>query len=445
MFVIVMTLSSSLITAICVQFGGHFAKNIAPLKTFFSADPNWTISTTEWGMFQAAVVLPCTVFPWLLGHAVDGTGDPKSVLVSALIIVCIGECMFILASKSHLFTSALVGRFVFGIGEGLTSSLSVFMAARYVPKYKMTAIGITQAFHSLAIASSKASLAYIANACGNYLYSLIVSLIVCGLSLLAGILWRPYTRRNMSVQVCDGTFPEGDPFISPRSEYTRARLCCQGRPGKLTMDFWLVAIIHLLVSSSHRLFGHIDAAFLREKFGHTTAVAGGVSSITEFVAVLVAPILGFTLDSYCTIHTLPTLLLIASCGGGIAYSILAWGTCNDTGLSVVLVVIGIVNGITPTVMKSVIPETVHENVLATAFGIYESSESVGVVFGSVGIGFLAELYDGKYDICIPMFGSGLMLAAFLSVILTTRRVRKIRGDRDPRYFSPLNYCPIHDE
>jgi len=440
-----MTISPALITAVLVQFGGHFAKNIAPLKSYFTDDPNWSISTTEWGMFQSAVVLPCTVFPWLIGHTVDGKGNVKAILVSALVIVCIGECIFILAVSGHFFVSALVARFIFGIGEGLVSSLSVFVATKFVPKYKMTAIGVTQAFHSLSVAVSKASLAYFANTFGSYIAALTLSLIVCIVSLCGGLLWNPpRSQRNRKPISCEVDEPNQHPLLSHRSQYTSARLCCQGRPGKLSLDFWLVAIIHLLVSSCHRLFGHIDAAFLQERFGHSSSVAGGVSSITEFVAVMVSPLLGLALDSYCTIHTLPVLLLLASCVGGLGYSLIAYSECSSTFLMVLLTGIGIVNGITPTVMKSVIPETVHENVLATAFGVYESSESFGVVFGSVAVGAIAGLYGGNYGYCVPIFGAGLFIATLLAAILVIRRWKMIRNISIGGPRSLFISCPVHD-
>jgi len=111
---------------------------------------------------------------------------------------------------------------------------------------------------------------------------------------------------------------------------------------------------------------------------------------------------------------------------------------------VLLTGIGIVNGITPTVMKSVIPETVHENVLATAFGVYESSESFGVVFGSVAVGAIAGLYGGTYGYCVPIFGAGLFIATLLAAILVIRRWKMIRNISIGGPRSPFISCPVHD-
>ena len=397
-----------LLIAAGVQFGGHFAKNIAPLKLYFSDDPHWNISTTRWGMFQSAVTLPCVLFPWLLGQSIDRKRKTKSVLVAALVIVCVGELIFIMSTRDHWLTGCLLGRFVFGVGEGIVSSLSVFVAATSVPRFKMTAIGLTQAFHALAVACSKASLAVLAEMFDSYVGALIFSLLVCLVSLVIGIVWKPQ-RSELSIVSCD----EG---ITPRS-----RICCRSSHARLPIDFWLVAGIHMTFSSAHRLFGHIDAPFLAEKFGHSTSIAGYASSITEFVAMIVSPPVGLFLDIFCTVYTLPRLLFASACLGGLAYLSLTSATVSVPIMEFALILIGVVNGITPTVMKSVIPETVHQSSLATAFGVYESSEAFGVVVGSVAVGAVADIFAGGYDNCVPFFSGLLFISTFMAGLLLIRR------------------------
>ena len=393
------------ITAAAIQFGGHFAKNIAPLKLYFSDDPSWDITTTRWGMFQSAVTLPCTVFPWLLGRIVDREGNTKSVAVSALIIVCVGEMIFIMATTDHWFVGCLMGRFVLGIGEGLVSSISVFLASTSVPRYKMTAIGLTQSFHALAVACSKASLAVIADTYHSYVVALYVSLLVCMVSLFMGCIWKSSPDQRSSI-------PEPPSVTSVDAP--------------LSVEFWLVAGIHMTFSSAHRLFGHIDAPFMAEKFGHSKSFAGFASSITEFVSVIVSPLVGMALDTYCTTSIIPRLLFLSTGIGAIAYLTLTsdWVTTND--MSCALICIGVINGITPTVMKSAIPQSTHKSVRATAFGVYESSEALGVVIGSLLVGSMANVFDGGYRNCIPIFTGLLLIATVMSGILLFRK--EVTGD-----------------
>jgi len=416
-----------LLIAAGVQFGGHFAKNIAPLKLYFSEDPNWNITTTRWGMFQSAVTLPCVVFPWLLGHSVDRKRNTRNVLVAALVIVCVGEAIFIMSTRNHWLGGCLAGRFVFGVGEGLVSSLSVFVAATSVPKFKMTAIGLTQSFHALAVACSKASLAVIAEKCQSYVGALIVSLFVCLISLSIGVAWRS-PRNTLLRTSCDEE---------------AARICCRTSSARLSMDFWLVAGIHMTFSSSHRLFGHIDAPFLAEKFGHSTSIAGYASSITEFVAMIVSPPIGLFLDIYCTVYTLPRLLFGSACIGGVAYLGLTSATVGVSALECALICIGVVNGVTPTVMKSVIPETVHQSSLATAFGVYESSEALGVVVGSIAVGAVADIFAGGYDACVPLFSVLLLISTIMAGVLLIRRESTAKQIERGSTLDPFIPCVIH--
>ena len=411
----------SFLTAVSVQFGPHFAKNISPLKELFSADTAWNINASRWGIFQAAVTLASAIFPWLIGHRVDSKTPAKTVLVNALILCCMGQAVFILGCTDTSLALAYLGRFVFGIGEGLASALSGYIAFRYLPAHNMFAMGLIQSFHALAVATSKAFLVPIANTFGGYVTSLSFALLLCVLSLLSALLWKP---RSPQHQI---------PTISPRTW----KLYARGSRGRLSPDFWIVACMHLLFSSAHRLFGHIDAPFLRMRFGESLSAAGYMSSVTELTAVVVSPLLGSLLDKYCTVHTLPILLLLAAGTGAIGYAVLAWADEGEWFVPATgLLLIGIVNGMTPTVMKCVVPETVDQSVLATAFGVYESSESIGVMTGAILIGLVAERAKDNYSSCVPVFCLILVTAGFLSIALITRRTTRV-GRSDIEVEHPL--------
>ena len=387
---------SNILSAIVVQFGPHFAKNIAPLKTYFTLDPGWTINPTHWGLLQTAVSIPCAIFPWVVGRYVDRALSAQTALTLSLIIVCVGQIVFIIAVKDNLFSFALFGRFVFGIGEGLTSSLPGCIAVKFIPRNKMFAIGLTASFHALAVGLSKATLAPVALHT-SYVWALFLSFIMCLLSLLLSV------------------------FVVPVKVVNRVKRTQSVHQIKLPLDFWIVAAIHLLFSSSHRLFGHIDAPFLQEKLGHSASVAGYTSSLTELIAFVVAPILGAILDRHCPLHALPTLLLLAAVGGFVAYGVLAMPGISVTSAEICLVLIGVVNGVTPTVLKAVVAETVSAKQSATAFGVYESSEAMGVIGGSVMIGLVVERApEQHYDTCIPLFSVLLLISCILASVLLVR-------------------------
>jgi MFS family permease len=405
----------SLLSGALIQFGPHFAKNIAPLKVFFSADPEWHITATEWGLFQTVVTIPIATFPWLLGYSVDKKIPVKLALKWALAMTCIGQSIFVIACKDKMLSTALLGRFCFGIGEGLASSLASYVAIYSSSGSKMFAVGVMQSFHAMAVGLSKAVLAPIARELNSYIGSLIVSLATCFISFVAVSTLRAKLDRS-SYQTCE----------SPRSK--QLKLCCQGPPGVLSIDFWSVAVLHLLISSSHRLFGHIDAAFLGLKFHRSPEAAGYLSAITEGVAIIVSPLLGYLLDKHRSLLTLPMLILLATVSGSVGYGLLALAS-RGFSLEIGLFLVGIVNAITPTVMKSVVPETVHDSVLATGLGIYESSESVGVLAGSLMIGFVAARSHDDYSTCIPLFSLLMIMAGVISLTLIQRRFRLHRDLR----------------
>jgi MFS family permease len=436
------TQMGSLFTAAAVQFGPHFAKQIAyestfhfiysyrSLKVFFSADPLWSISASEWGLLQTAVTLPIALFPWLAGRSVDKNVNVKTMLICALVITCIGQSVFVVGCHDHFIGTALLGRFIFGIGEGIVSSLAGYIAVHHRSSSRMLSIGIIQAFHALAVGLSKAVMAPIAEVCGSYVISLIGALFVCIFSFVSACKWRPEEVERTSgarIDTCE----------SPISRH--GKLCCQAPPGKLSLDFWAIASLHLLIASSHRLFGHIDAAFLGSKFRRSPAAAGILSSLTEFICIVVSPILGYILDHKRSSVTLPLLILFATISGCIGYAMLAFSE-RGFALEFGLMLVGAVNAISPTVMKSVVPETIHDTVLGTGLGIYESSESVGVLVGSVLIGIVAARFHDDYTHCIPAFAFIMFTAVIISVWVVVRRVR-MRRIYASLYYNPINANP----
>jgi hypothetical protein len=90
-------------------------------------------------------------------------------------------------------------------------------------------------------------------------------------------------------------------------------------------------------------------------------------------------------------------------------------------LEIGLTLVAIVNSISPTVLKSVVPETVHDSVLATGLGVYESMESAGVLTGSLLIGAAAARSGDDYSTCVPVFVVLLLIACCLSIALLVRR------------------------
>lgn len=179
----------------CIPFGGHFVKNsMSSLEQFMLDDPAFPISNMAYGGLLSAVSVPNMISPFFGGAIIDRLGHAS--VLSFLWVMLAGQIVFTLAMSSHSYAGAMVGRVLFGLGEGCVVVSSRVMVSHWFQRRELTfAMGASVAMANVAKMLAKSSIAPIALYFGSYLAAMWASVAICVFSLVMGLLVFVFTRK----------------------------------------------------------------------------------------------------------------------------------------------------------------------------------------------------------------------------------------------------------
>ncbi|KAF4678477.1 hypothetical protein FOZ60_016562 [Perkinsus olseni] len=330
-------------------------------------------------------------------------------------VVCIGQFIFFLGTRIHTYWLAMTGRFIAGVGQGCVSSLTGAIAAIYFPNKITFAIGLTESFHSLSGVVSKTTLAPVAELFhGDYSMSILWGLFWCLVSSVVSYWWLKMSKKTRYRQM-----PQQHVRVKGAAIFRDFR-----RTLMLPLAFWVVCILHLLFSNAHRVFGHIDADYLRAKYNYSKVESGQSAAITDSLGIILSPLMGLAIDyTGRSAVSLPVILMVAGLIGSLGYYLLSSDLLASP--DVPLFMLSFCNAITPTVLRATVPSAIQGSgaLFATAYGCYEVMEAAGVFIGGWMVG-LVKTMTGTYQEVVLWFAFSLILAVLLSLTLLVMQSRR---------------------
>ncbi|RHY39503.1 hypothetical protein DYB34_011544 [Aphanomyces astaci] len=417
---------------------------MSSLEPFMLDDPTFPISNTMYGALNSAVSIPNMIVPFLGGHLLDNQGH-KSILYF-LLLMCIGQAIFTYAMDAHKFWLALVGRVVFGLGEG-----SVVAGARAILSYwfdrsELTfAMGVMIATSNASKMLAKATVAPLALHFGSYVYGLSYGLVVCVVSSLFALLLVKCTQAlrviRHSVRAQRGASTDLSTLVDPKLAWLTAYCNSSSHhhhhdhqpphhhpsnttkgskhnagvlqpvqastAGGFSIVFWLVVVLHVVFINAFHLFQNISSSYLTQVHGYSVVDAGYASSLAH-TFVLVSPFVGLIIDYVGG----RMVVVVASCFlGVVSYTLLVFTTWPPI---VAMLLFSVCLAATPTILMASIPLSIDKSRFGLAFGIVEVIDGVGAFLGNVGLGYLRDI-SGSYDavmyflLAMTSFGLGLSL------------------------------------
>lgn len=317
-----------------------------------------------------------------------------------LCFTVLGQWVFTYGVFIRSFPVTLLGRLLFGLGCGGVSSASGAIVAKGLQNRRRLnlvacAVGITESFHSLSTLASSALPVYIAEETRSYVSPIALGGVICTVCMWFGFRF---------VELAEVDTP-----ILRRSS-PRIEVCQTTRD--LPWNLIPLLCIHFCTSGAHRLFGHVDAAFFHLRYGVNSKEAGLMSATESVLGVVAPPLLGilcFSLD----ITRVPAVILSVACVcGAVGYLTLL------SGFSPVfpLVCLSFCNACTPTLLKALVAFMVPSSSIATAYGVFEASESLVKSIGGILVGVLRDR-NGGYDTALLLFGVTLLAAAAAALAL----------------------------
>ncbi|OQR92329.1 Major Facilitator Superfamily (MFS) [Achlya hypogyna] len=414
-----------LLVCVCVvPFGGHFVKNgMSSLQQLMLDDKEYPITNTMYGAINSAVSVPNMILPFVGGHLLDRKGS--GCILFFLVLMLLGQTLFAWAMERHIWTYALLGRFVFGMGEG-----SVVVGARAIVAYwfdmsELTfAMGTMVAVTNMAKMAAKATMAPVALHYGGYVYGFWYGDVICLGSFLFAVAVVRITRvlkrlkKRLKFQVRTGA--PMDPTLRWLKMYfvVQHKQLFKERIGQTSLRdftqsfpamFWILVCLHVTFINVFHLFQNVSASYLYQVHGYSVVDAGYMSSLSHAL-VMFSPFLGLLLDLVGGRLVWVTMSTVC---GVIAYAWLAFSSWTPV---VPLLLISLCLSTTPAVLMASIPLTISKERFGIAFGIVEVLDAVGATIGNLLVGYLRDA-SGGYDDDLYLFLFLAATAFVLSLVL----------------------------
>jgi len=403
---------SVLVCVAFMPFGVHMCyKMTSGIQTHLMNDAyDPPIDTMQYGFLNSAVSWFNLVVPFFAGPLIDRKST-RLVAIIALIIGLLGQSMFTFSVYNKSFALGVLGRGVFGIGEGAVVIAQGAAIAQWFSGAELTfAIAMTEVVHCLSNFAGKIAVS-IALSMGGWEISLWIGCGLCVLGLLAGCMFGILESRQ---ELCNHLAFEKNLDASCASV------------SLLTKSLWILLAIHLLGSNTEHLFDTISANFIQSKWHESTSNAAWISSLNYTSSIVILPFLSFIVDR--TMLRLP-LAMLACCAMGGAHLLLGLTTEAPW---IALCILSVPQAIMPTILKASTPLVVSPSVWGMAFGAYGVAESAGKTVGSPLIGYIRD-QDGNYTNVELGFAAASFIAAALVLILllTEPRLREKNPRRRP--------------
>eukprot|EP00966_Prymnesium_polylepis_P260362 6014268-Prymnesium_polylepis.2 len=263
------------------SFGAHVAyKSLSGIEGFLK--DSLDTDSTGYGVLNSAVSWSSlALLPFLFGVLVDGFATRYASLVLALVCV-FGHLLFTIAVYSGSFELAVTARAIFGVGE---ASLPIAQGAVCVQWFSgrgqmALAVGVIEMTHNIGNWLGKVAID-VAEPMGgeDWKATLWFGLAMCVLSVSSVAGFWILERREEQKLVTEVNLSKQPPRC--RSEDTRAQ--CGGLR-ELSFVYWMLVLLHALVSNVEHLFDAVSSNFIKEKWGLSYKHAAWFSS-TNYAVV----------------------------------------------------------------------------------------------------------------------------------------------------------------
>lgn len=392
--------------------GGHLGKNaFGPLEPQLLTA--LAIGPAGFGLLLASVTSPSIIFPSVAGLLYDRFSG-ASMLIGAVVAVFLGQVLLIVSFETHKFRLALFGAVVFGAGSGSMVSLQhAVMAVVVSEKHLGMGMGIAVGATNVLRLISNLVLPPLAVRFG-ILGPLIVVLLMCAVSLLAGVLWvlQDSTREH-----------EGDQ--SPRSDDINERPLLMQRqvswvPTGRSCEVWALWVLHTCLMACSVGFSNIAPAYLVQRggVGVTDIAANQLVARSMRPGSLVGALCGGLVADHTGRGQAATVAAVALVGAFALLSLPAsWQFVPPFAPMLVL---GLAQGSLATMILAWLPQIIAKDKTAGAglgYGVMESLAALGESAGNLAVGaatFRWGLIRGGMPVLLSMASCCLCLILVLS-------------------------------
>ena len=367
---------------------GFQFQSIAALTSFLV--PAFALSYAEVGLLMGLFMLPGVVIAVPGGLLGQRFGSLR-VVVAGLGLMIVGGMIVSYSAGLH---TAAVGRAIGGVGGVLVNIMLARMVADWFRERELqTAMGLMLSAWPFGMALALVILGPLA-AATSWRIAEYVTVAAAGLALAL-----------VALAYKDAPAERG--AAAAATEPARFHLGVPGRVWALAVSAgigWAVLNASVIVVAS------FAPSFLMTR-GASVAEAGGITGVALWISILSVPLGGLVADRLKR----PRLLVVAGC---VATAITIACAARAPWPALWLVASGILLGLPPGIMMSLLPRAVRPEHLATALGVFYAFFYLGMAVSQTVAGHLRDVTG---DAATPLlFASGLMLVTVAAVVVFWR-------------------------
>lgn len=385
--------------------GRHFLSSLGPQLI-----ERMAISRLAFGLTFSSQEIPGVLIPLVGGILISASrlrfGAAALVLAA---FVTVGQAMSAVAIHVNSYSALLVGRFVFGVGDGC---LVVVQGAIVGERFKDGRI--SSAFGTLLLCSRLSSFVGLAtpgplSSAVGLVPAVYISSAVCLLSLVAAAVYT-YALESKSERLAA---PEGRSLAS---------FCSQvlATVTRLRPEFWLVACCWATLASAVFTFVHFAADISRTSPNALLAAhamwASVLSSGILLLSGVLSPLAGHLQDSTGRRIELLGLSFGLTCAGIPLCAAGAVTSALPTLVGLLLIAAGF--AVAPVTLLSCVALVVEREHLPAALGLYKASENMVL---SVAHFVAGALHDATGNYTLPLLFLSLTAGVGLAAVFGLRR------------------------
>jgi len=366
---------------------GFMFQSIAALTTFLV--PAFELTYAEVGLLMGLFMLPGVVIA-LPGGLLGQRFGSLRVVVSGLVLMVAGGT--VVSYSGGLHTAAL-GRAIGGVGGVLVNIMLARMVADWFRERELqTAMGLMLSAWPFGMALALVILGPVAEGTS---WRLAEYLTVAATGLALGLIVLGYREAPADHATSAGTEP------------ARLHLSAPGQVWALSIS---AGVGWALLNASVIVVASFAPSFLMTR-GASLGEAGGITGVALWISILSVPLGGLVADRLKR----PRLLMMFGC---IATAITIACAARAPWPAFWLVASGILLGLPPGIMMSLLPRAVRPEHLATALGVFYALFYLGMAVSQTVAGALRDLTG---DASTPLlFASLLMLLTIAAIAMFWR-------------------------
>eukprot|EP01114_Cavostelium_apophysatum_P001925 TRINITY_DN1168_c0_g1_i1.p1 TRINITY_DN1168_c0_g1~~TRINITY_DN1168_c0_g1_i1.p1 ORF type:complete len:492 (+),score=113.30 TRINITY_DN1168_c0_g1_i1:49-1476(+) len=393
----------AVISFIC--FGNYFAYD--EIEPFDKKMSNIGINETKFGLLYTVYSIPNTVLVFFGGILGDKIGLRLSgfifvtLVVLGAVIVALAPTLHHLTGNTWAFVIMCIGRVIFGCGAESLNVIQNSMISRWFAggRNLALAMGIVLSTSRLGDFIALFFAANIAQFMGGYVYVYWFGAILCGVSLVAVIIYCVMDKATEKYFT--------DRTVNPEENALNFRAVFHFDP-----RFWLVAIVCCCYYGGIFPFVSIASQFLIDEYGFPAdgVKAGHYASIVTLASMILSPFLGKFLD---TVGWRPAFVVLGSLAVIPTHICLAFRLAHPI---IPIIIMGLSFSLVPSALWPAIPIITKEKEIATAFGVMAAIQNSGLalinyVAGKIGASHYH--YAGSMWFFVGMDCIGLLFAIML--------------------------------